>query len=158
MKRPVLVQLLSAVLLALFLYAGLSKLLNYPEFVSQLEMHPLLKPVARVMACSLPAVELEVSVFLFIPMLRRGGLYLSLMLLIVFSVYILGMLLTASHLPCSCGGVFRYLSWREHLYCNIVFALMAWWAIRLERADSKSRNWQQNFNQNKDISYDNTII
>jgi len=137
MKRSTLSQLLCALLLSLFLYAALSKLLNYPQFVSQLTLHPLLRPVSGVMAWALPAVEILVSICLFFPLWRLNGLYASFLLLVIFSVYILGMLLTASHLPCSCGGVFQHLTWGEHLICNTILAVLALWAIRLERLNKE---------------------
>lgn len=132
-------RLLSAFLLGLFLYAALSKLMNYPEFASQLKLHPMLRRWSGMIAWALPSVEIAVSVCLFIPALRLVGLYGSFILLGVFSFYILGMLLTSSHLPCSCGGILRHLSWGAHLYCNIIFAAIAFWCIKLERVNRKDR-------------------
>lgn len=139
MSRQTLSTMLSAFLLGLFLYAALSKLINYPQFASQLSLHPLLKPYAALVAWLLPSVEIAVSVCLFIPAWRLEGLYAGLALLVIFSGYILGMLLMASHLPCSCGGILEHLSWKEHLYCNLAFMAVAFWCIRLERRLRKDR-------------------
>lgn len=139
MKRDTLAQLLAALLLGLFLYAALSKLLNYPQFASQLGLHPLLRPVAGTMAWALPAVEIVLSACLFVPAWRLAGLYAAFLMLLLFSVYILGMLLTASHLPCSCGGILRHLTWRQHLIFNLAFLGIAWWGIRVERNSREDR-------------------
>ena len=143
MSRETLSRLLSAFLLGLCLYAAASKLMNYPEFASQLSLHPLLRRFSGLIAWLLPSVEIAVSVCLFVPALRLKGLYGSFVLLLLFSVYILAMLLTASHLPCSCGGILRHLSWGEHLCGNIIFAVIAVWAIRLESALLKERRLQK---------------
>jgi len=37
------------------------------------------------------------------------------------------------NLPCSCGGVLQQMTWNQHLIFNVVFTLLALFAIWLTR-------------------------
>jgi len=41
------------------------------------------------------------------------------------------------HLPCSCGGVIRELSWRDHLFFNVCFTVLAAVGISVEKKQNK---------------------
>ncbi len=64
---------------------------------------------------------------------RKYGLWASFILLMIFTFYISGMLLSGEHLPCSCGGIIRELSWRQHLIFNLFFITLSLTGIVLER-------------------------
>lgn len=125
MKKELLIQLTAALLIVLFLYAALSKLDTYAEFRDQLRMHEILKPYAGFISWALPTIEILVSALLFLPISRFAGFIGSLVLMIMFTIYIAGMLLWDSNLPCSCGGVLKHLSWKDHLVFNIFFLALA---------------------------------
>lgn len=131
MSRKLTIEIIIALLINLFVYAGLSKLFGYRVFSSQLAQSPLLSPWAGTIAWVLPAGELLLAAMLVIPATRLAGLYASLGLLILFTAYIIYMLATYPHLPCSCGGVIAALSWKQHIAFNSVFILLAGVGIRL---------------------------
>lgn len=133
MKRKIIIEVISGLLIGLLVYASLSKILAYPVFVAQLHTHPLLKPFAGFLAWAVPAVELGVVLLLFIPRTRLAGFTSALALMSVFTLYIAGMLLLDSHLPCSCGGVLRNMTWEQHLVFNLFFTLAAFMGRRLEK-------------------------
>jgi hypothetical protein len=66
-------------------------------------------------------MELVIAAMLTVQTVRLRGLYASLIMLSIFTSYIVGMLLTVEHLPCSCGGVIEQLTWQQHLVFNSCF-------------------------------------
>jgi hypothetical protein len=81
----------------------------------------------------IPATEVFISVMLAVTYTRKAGLYASFILLLIFSLYIAGMLLSGINLPCSCGGIIQQLSWKQHLVFNLFFIVLAFTGIVLER-------------------------
>lgn len=137
MKRTLVIEIIAALLILLFLYAAFSKLLEFRTFVAELDEHPLFRDRAVSIAVLIPAVEILTAVCLFIPATRRWGLWESLALMSVFTLYIGAMLAFDSHLPCSCGGVLQQLSWKQHFIFNIGFMLLALGGVLLQRRISK---------------------
>lgn len=126
MKKHLLIaDSISAVILLLLVYAAFSKLADYATFKFSLERSPLLRPFAPAIALLLPAVEITIAVLLFIPSTRPKGLYGSLYLISVFTVYLAAMLLFSTSLPCNCGGVLTSLSWPQHILFNCFFMLLS---------------------------------
>jgi hypothetical protein len=128
MKIPshtTLVSMIAALLILLFAYTGVSKLLDQARFQNTLEHSHLLKPYAATLAYLIPLSELGLVTGLLIPSLQRKALLGSLILMAAFTGYIGFMLLSNIELPCSCGGVISSLSWKNHLVFNILFLLLA---------------------------------
>ena len=124
--------IISVLLILLFVYTGMSKLLEYSLLKNQIAQSPLIGAFASV-AWILPVAELIAAGLLTSINTRIYGLYASLLLLIVFTGYIGYMLAFAEHLPCSCGGVLKQLSWKQHIMFNLFFLLLALAGIVLER-------------------------
>src|SRR5690606_796788 len=61
---------------------------------------------------------------------RKWAMYLSSLLLLVFTIYI-GMALLGfwEKIPCACGSVIRFLSWKQHFFFNLFFLLISIWGI-----------------------------
>lgn len=139
MKRSTIVEIISALLILLFVYTSSSKLLAIQSFQVVLSTSPLIGENAKYLAWGIPVVEIFVSLLLVIPYTRLYGLYFSVGLMSVFTAYILYMLIFTPKLPCSCGGVIAKLSWPHHLIFNIVFTLLAMlgaWFGKKIKADS----------------------
>ncbi|MGH2644193.1 MAG: MauE/DoxX family redox-associated membrane protein, partial [Chitinophagaceae bacterium] len=136
-KTNYIVEILSALLICLFIYAAVSKLLNYSLFVAQLNQHPYLKHFARVLALIVPVTEIIIAVLLTIPHSRMIGLYGSFLLLLIFTIYLTLMILSDKHLPCSCGGIISGFSWKEHTVFNLVFIGLAITGIVLGKKQNK---------------------
>jgi hypothetical protein len=132
MKRWI-ADIIWGLLIVLFVYAASSKLFDYNQFSTQLGRSPLIGSYATVIAWMVPAIELIIVAMLTIKPTRIQGLYASLILLLIFTLYIAGMLLSGEHLPCSCGGVISALSWKKHLIFNLFFmalsiaGILLWW-------------------------------
>lgn len=131
------------VLIFLFIYTGSGKLFNHYGFYWQLTLLPFISNYAYFISWFIPLIELFISLLLLFPSLRLLGFYCSLVLLILFSVYLTLMIYSGANLPCSCGGVIEYLSWKQHILFNLFFIILSAIAIKVER--NKIRNKQPNY-------------
>jgi uncharacterized membrane protein YphA (DoxX/SURF4 family) len=125
MKNNWIIEIISAALVLLLVYAASGKLMDYPLFVAQLHTHPYLKPFAGFLAWSVPTVELIIAILLIIPRTRLTGLYSAAALLFTFTAYLVLMILTDKNLPCSCSGIISSMSWGQHIVFNILFIILA---------------------------------
>jgi len=123
--RQSITETIVALLVFLFLYTALSKLVENDLFRNTLRNSPLIGRFATTVAILLPASELFVSTLLILPRTRLLGLYLSLGLLSIFTIYLFYMVNFYPKLPCSCGGVISKLTWRNHIYFNLFFVLLS---------------------------------
>ncbi|QJD95971.1 hypothetical protein HH214_08820 [Mucilaginibacter robiniae] len=127
-------QLSSSLLIMLWVYAALSKLLDFTHFQQQL--HKQVLPAAWLpwVAWLLPLGELLMAGLLGFARTRVPGLYASLAALIVFTVYI-GLALghVFRRVPCSCGGILEHMSWPVHLIFNLFFLALTACSIILKR-------------------------
>jgi len=115
-----------ALLILLWLYTGLSKIFRHDHFVFQMGLSPakLVSMNKELLSWAIPATELILVVMLAFAKPRKLGLIFSVLLLIVFEIYIISMLYNG-HLPCACGGVVGLLSWKGHVIFNAVYLLIA---------------------------------
>lgn len=133
MRREHAANIITALLIILFVYAGLIKLLDYQVFKHQLSRFPLIKDYAAGIAWRLPVFELILSYFLLWPKSRLLGLYISFLLLLSITVYIVMMLSGDYIIPCACSGVITFMSWTWHLWLNIIFLLLTITGIRASK-------------------------
>lgn len=136
--RLKIIEVISAVFIFLFVYTSISKLLNFASFKFILGKSPLIGGLASILAVILPAIELLVSVLLFIPSTRKWGISSSFALMMIFTVYIGYMLAFSPDRPCACGGVIKNLTWTEHLIFNVVFTAIAFVGIQIFRKKSEN--------------------
>jgi len=132
-KQSRIVDIISVLFMILFLYTGISKMMDYSLFKEQILTSPLLAPVARYIAGWLPWVEFLVTILLIVPRWKLKGLYASLGLMLMFTGYIGAMLTFNEHIPCSCGGALEELSWKQHIIFNSLFIVLAVTGIVLSR-------------------------
>jgi hypothetical protein len=133
LSKATIVEIISILFIILFLYTGISKLMEYGVFKEQIAENPILNPIASFIVWALPLTEFIVALMLIIPRWRLKGLYASLILMIAFTIYISGIMMFYKELPCSCGGIISLLSWKEHLIFNSIFILLTFMGVRLER-------------------------
>jgi uncharacterized membrane protein YphA (DoxX/SURF4 family) len=131
MKQNIIVESISYLFILLFLYTGLSKIIDYSVFKEQIAVTPIFTKTAPIIAWLLPLTEIIVSVLLFLPKRRRIGLYFSAFLMLMFTAYIVYIIYVDEKLPCSCGGIIESLSWKQHLVFNGFMVILAVVAILL---------------------------
>jgi hypothetical protein len=125
MKRTLILEIICFLFIILFVYAAVTKLLDYEKFTVQIGQSPLLTDIAGFVGWFIPAIELAIAGMLAFSKTRLLGLYGALMLMVSFTLYILAILNFAETIPCSCGGVLASLNWWQHLIFNIAFVLLA---------------------------------
>lgn len=117
-------EIISILVVILFLYTGLSKLIDISIFRKQIGESPILEPIAPLIAWGLPLLEFIISLLLITPRYRLKGLYASLFLMIIFTLYVAVLMIFETNLPCSCGGIIELLSWKDHLIFNISYIIL----------------------------------
>jgi len=133
------VEITSALFILLFVYAAVSKLVDYQKFQVQLGQSPMLTFYANSIAWVIPALEIIISLLLITPKWQLTGLYASFSLMAMFSAYIVAIINFSEYIPCSCGGVLQNMSWNEHLVFNTVFLLLALCGILLHSKSNKAQ-------------------
>ncbi|MVO08027.1 hypothetical protein GOQ30_02455 [Flavobacterium sp. TP390] len=129
---------ISYLFILLFVYAAVSKFLDYDNFQVQLGQSPLLSAYAGFVVWMIPLLELVIAVLLAVKQFRVIGLYASLGLMVLFSSYIYLILNYSSYVPCSCGGILEKMNWHEHLYFNLFFTLLSLFALFLLQNTKRS--------------------
>lgn len=136
-------------LVLLFVYTATSKLFGFNLFRYQLNLYPWIRKIAGPVAWGLPAAELGIAILLISLKGRLIGFYASLGLLILFTLYLIVMLSSRQHLPCSCGGVIQQLTWRQHVIFNLCCVGIAALGTLYQRKLSQHQYTQTNFNHLK---------
>ncbi|MDN3584558.1 hypothetical protein QWZ17_27035 [Mucilaginibacter flavus] len=88
---------------------------------------------APVLGYLVPATEIVLVIYLCSGIIftkyLRTALISSVILILIFEIYIVAMLLSGLDLPCSCGGVIAQLSWKQHVIFNGLFIIAGLAAI-----------------------------
>lgn len=130
--RKYFIKIVSVLLALLFIYAAVSKFLDFENFQIQLGQSPLLSAYAGFISYAILMIELGVGVMLLIPESNKYGLYSSIGLMAAFTIYIFLILNFSQFVPCSCGGILEKMGWNEHLIFNLCFFALAVVAIYLK--------------------------
>jgi methylamine utilization protein MauE len=131
MTTKILIRLIAVSLAVLFFYAAVGKLDDYTIFYLQLQKFPVSIPVIQQHPWLVPVTELGMAGLLLIPSFRVKGLFSSLFLLSVYTIYLTCMLDNKYNLPCDCGEVLQSLSLRSHIIFNFVCVFITGVAIVL---------------------------
>ena len=120
-------------------YAAASKLMDYQRFAFQMDAQPFDNRFTPLLVFGLPFVEFLIAAMLIFKRTMQAGLWASLILMLVFTGYII--LVKARYfekIPCSCGGVISSLSWTQHLFFNLFFVLISVVGIVLHKRRSRA--------------------
>ncbi|MCW3118108.1 MAG: hypothetical protein JWM28_2190 [Chitinophagaceae bacterium] len=130
MKSKTALDIISFLLILLFIYTAVSKLIDFNQFKGQMYNQTLPRAVAKLLIWTLPEIEILTGLLLLFEKTKPYGFYLSLILMILFTGYIILVVLNYfGRVPCSCGGVIKYLGWKLHLIFNLFFLLLSILAI-----------------------------
>jgi len=133
-KSIILVNIFSALLIFLFTYAAVSKLVVYKVFYGQINSQPMPNWMTPYLVVLIPAIEILIAVALMFDKTRSKGFLASFILMSIFTGYIGLILLNAfNKIPCSCGGVLEELGWKQHLFFNIFFVFVSLTGFWLRR-------------------------
>ena len=136
-KRQVVLESISALLIMLFIYASLSKFLDFNRFIGEMNNQPFPDRFTPFLVWAIPITEILISTALIFEPSRMAGLISSLILMTLFTIYTATVLLHFfKYVPCSCGGVISKLTWRQHLVFNLFFVAISAAGIILQRSKS----------------------
>lgn len=139
--KKISIEAIIALLILMFLYAAVSKLLSYDKFVFDMGNQPFPNWTTPLLIWGVPISELLIVVVLLFERTRKIGLWASTVLMGIFTVYIILILMKVfPYTPCSCGGVIDKLSWTQHLYFNIFFLVISIIGLILMKKTINSRH------------------
>ena len=145
MKRNLIISFICTILIILWVYAALSKIIDFSVFESQLKRQPLPEWSLGVFKWGLPIIELGTAFLLFSKRTRFKGLVFSTILMTLFTLYVLFALSGAfGEIPCSCAGIISALHWKGHLSFNIIFLIISALGVHFE---NKARNQNPEINR-----------
>lgn len=127
--QPIFVQGVSYFFILLFIYAAVSKLMDFENFQIQLAQSPIVSAYAGFISYTVIIAELIVAVLLIFSSTRLFALYSSMAIMMAFTIYIYLILNFSEFVPCSCGGILEKMGWKEHLIFNIVCVLLVIFSI-----------------------------
>lgn len=119
------IEIISLLLIILFVYAAVSKIVEFQNFQAQLGQSPLLSAYTEFISYAILTIEFIVALLLAIPKSRYLALLASYGLMLLFTFYIIVILNFSPFIPCSCGGILDELGWKDHLIFNLTFTLLA---------------------------------
>lgn len=124
----------SLLFITMFVYAAVSKWMDFNVFVSQMHKQPFPSLFLPLLVWGIPLTELCVSLLLMLEKTRFTGLKIATGMMILFTGYIILIKLRYfGEIPCSCGGAIVQFTWVQHLYFNLFFVLIGLVAILLFR-------------------------
>lgn len=150
-RKEILIDFISAAFVVLFVYAAITKLIDYDKFRLQIGQSPLLTGFVGIIVWLVPGTEILISLMLVKLRFRLIGLYASFALMVMFTAYIIVITRFSEYMPCSCGGVLEKMSWDEHLVFNIGFVVLAFVAILIYPKDILLQ-WKQGNAENLEES------
>ena len=112
--------------IALWTIVNINRFGEYDTFKHSLLSQPFPAWFNETLLHLVPAAELIVMVLLLFNPSRKAGLYLSLGLMLCYTVYILLMLSKVFGItPCSCSSPIAGLNWVQHLWFNLTLSALA---------------------------------
>ena len=142
MKKNILVDIITYFFILLFVYTGAAKLSEVHLFREQMLSSPFLGPLAGIFTWALPIGELLLAIALFIPRFRLKALYATLILMSLFTIYVVAIFFLDNHLSCSCGGIIEELTPKQHIFFNSACVILSTLAIALDRRSQPSSRFR----------------
>jgi len=132
-KKQTILNGITTALIVLWIYAAGSKLSEIEKFYLSLNLQPFPKFTIGFLVYAIPYLEILAAILLVFPKTKIVGLYLSITLLGIFSIYI-GLILMNfwSHIPCNCGGILESMGWKTHLIFNLSMLMLTIYALALK--------------------------
>jgi len=120
----------------LFVFSGYEKLVTHIQFLKGLEKVAIVGNYAFIISWLVPIAEIVISLLLVFPKTLKLGLNLFTSLMVIFTLYIGGVILWAENLPCHCNILVKQLSWPQHIIFNLAFiviAIIGLWHLKTKR-------------------------
>ena len=133
-QRKSIIDIVTVMLIILFFYTAITKLIDINEFRRQLSNQPLPVWSIGILLWLIPICEILVSLLLVAGPSRTAGLYGSALLMLIFTGYMgLVLLNVFERVPCRCGGVIGNMSFEVHFIFNAFFLMLSTSALKLHK-------------------------
>lgn len=111
-----------------WLYVGMDKIWIHDAFELSLVHQPIIGAFAPVLSWLMPLLEISLAVLLFMPSkkLEYLGWSVSLLLILIFSIYIaLGVIGILKNAPCMCSSFLTNVNRITHLWINSILFIVS---------------------------------
>ncbi|SIS67349.1 hypothetical protein SAMN05421788_101550 [Filimonas lacunae] len=115
----------NSLLVFFFTIICMYKMMNVRAMRHDMLNQPLPLWLSKVLIWIILLYEIVLVVLLLKRSTRKLGMYVALFLFVVYTIYTLLIINNFfAYVPCSCGGVVRFLSWSQNLWLNLCFLLL----------------------------------
>lgn len=131
MNRQRIKFLIEMVILGIFLYAGVQKIIS-PESLTNtlIKASYLTTGIIPYLVIIVPALEIVTSALLFLKEGKPLGMAMALFLMLTFTIHLILLYHFSPGTPCSCGGLFSFMNFQGHLVFNtMVIAIILFWLV-----------------------------
>lgn len=128
LNKVILVEIIRYLLLLLYVYTCYHKIVDSDTFEETLSKSKLIFDYKNILFYLIPSLEI-IAILLLIPKNFQKGLYFSLMLMCVFTIYLVAVNNFSLYDGCSCGGVFNSMPYWLHVSVNLFFIIINIYAI-----------------------------
>lgn len=137
--REFVVQMITYMLLCLWVVVASRKLFDYSAFRQAMLDQPFEDKYGIILSYLLPLIQLGTALLFIFEKTRRYGFFLTILLMIAFSWYItLVLKRTWGFIPCYCTLEFP-LDWKGHLWINGIIALIAITGLLLDSIRKRTK-------------------
>jgi putative oxidoreductase len=142
-NNKTIVQIISGLLILLFLYTGANKFFSFQHFIKQMNNQVFPNSWAPYIVWTIPSLEIAIAFALMFDKTKKAALWGSLILMSLFTIYTALVLFNVfDRVPCSCGGVIEHLTWTQHLFFNSFFVTISIVGILLWKKQNKTLEHQ----------------
>lgn len=138
--KDLIVFIICLICIFLFLTSACDKIAEHNKFVRGLSRVAYIGSYAELIGWLVPITEVAVSILLINPKTHKLGLTGFVATMVVFTAYILSMILWAEKLPCHCNLIIERLTWGQHIWFNLAFIVIATFALFLKTNISKHKH------------------
>jgi len=132
MEISIVIYTITFLFIVLWAYVSFPKFLNMKRFRYVMLSQIMPGWLANILYVLLPVFEIGVMILLLFDKTRLLGMYVSFLLMLIFTIYIGGAAFNIYKLHlCPCGKLFSKLSWKEHFLLNLTLTLLALIALYL---------------------------
>jgi len=130
--KDLIVFIICLICIFLFLTSAYGKIAEHSKFVHGLSRVAYIGIYSELIGWLVPITEVAISMLLIIPKTYKLGLIGFIASMVVFTTYILSMILWAEKLPCHCNLIIERLTWGQHIWFNLTFIIIATFALILK--------------------------
>ncbi|QQD12729.1 MauE/DoxX family redox-associated membrane protein [Sphingobacterium sp. UDSM-2020] len=116
----------------LYFYTGIAKLQIIAEFIRGNSKIPYLGKYAELIGWGIPSLEILLAVLLIVPIykIKRTALWVSNLLMGIFTIYLTLMVAFVEDRLCNCGGVIESMGWKTHIIFNVAWFIAGIYALK----------------------------